>query len=118
MLRRFSNSFKRGFLKKTPLKKKPKHVNREELEKMRDLFLLIWRKRPHVCIICGAGLGSEPHSYNFDHILEKSKYPELKFEEQNIALVCLDCHATKCMGFFPPSYAKLIEKTKELFGIE
>ena len=55
----------------------------------------------------------------FDHILPKeaSQYPELKFEEQNIALLCLDCHTNKGNGFFPESYAKKIMETKKLFNI-
>lgn len=111
MLRRVS-------LKKTPFKRKPKVVDREAIDEMNNFFLSIWKKRVHYCTICGAWLGNEPRSYMFDHILEKHKYPELKLEEKNIALLCLDCHDCKSRGIYPVSYAIIIQKTKELFGIQ
>lgn len=67
---------------------------------MFEFFLGIWGKRKkHECENCGEWLGKEPLSYMFDHLLEKSKYPELKFEEDNIMLVCLKCHDEKTRGF-------------------
>ena len=67
---------------------------------MFEFFLGIWEKRKkHECENCGGWLGKEPLSYMFDHLLEKSKYPELKFEEDNIMLVCLKCHDEKTRGF-------------------
>jgi 5-methylcytosine-specific restriction endonuclease McrA len=73
---------------------------KENVIQMRDFFLGIWEKRKkHDCENCGEWLGKEPFSYMFDHLLEKSKYPELKFEEDNIMLVCLKCHDEKTRGF-------------------
>jgi len=109
------NKFKRKPLKRTLLKKKPKVINHEEIERINYFFFSIWRKTPHYCTICGAWLDNEPHSYMFDHILEKEKYPDLTYEEGDIALLCLSCHDCKTRGFFPESYALLIKKTKELF---
>ena len=109
---------KRKPLKRAPLKKKGKVVDQESIDKMKDFFLSVWRSRPHLCTICGAYLGSEPRSYMFDHVIEKQSHPELKYEENNIALLCLSCHDLKTRGFYPGSYAKKIVETKKLFGVE
>lgn len=108
---------KRKPLKRTPFKRKRKEVDVQEIEKQYNFFLSIWRKRSPYCAICGRYLGREPLSYMFDHILEKSKYPALKYEESNIVLVCLDCHDKKSRGFTNDKYEELIKKVKNLFGI-
>lgn len=75
-------------------------VDVKDVLQMRDFFMNIWNTRKkHDCENCGEWLGKEPLSYMFDHLLEKSKYPELKFEEDNIMLVCLKCHDEKTRGF-------------------
>lgn len=119
MLKRLIFSkLKRKPLKRTSLNRYKKIADHEEIEKMQAFFLSIWKSRSHYCVICGAYLGSEPHSYNFDHLLEKQSHPELKYEKRNIELLCLDCHGSKSMSFYPGSYAKKIQKTKKLFGVE
>jgi len=110
--------FKRKPLKRALLKKKFKPSDIEEAKKMTAFFMSIWSKRSPICNICGVYLGSEPRSYHFDHIIEKQSHPELKYEEKNIALLCIDCHSSKSMGFYPGSYAKKIVETKKLFGVE
>lgn len=71
-----------------------------KISDMNVFFLQIWNDRKkHECENCGEWLGKEPLSYMFDHLLEKSKYPELKFDEDNIMLVCLKCHDEKTRGF-------------------
>lgn len=98
------------------IKIKKKEVNIEEIDKMWNFFYSIWRKRKnHKCEMCGKWLGNEPLSYMFDHILEKSKYPELKYEEDNIAYLCLLCHDSKTRGFPSEEYLKKIQETKLLF---
>lgn len=98
-------------LKKSPFKRKHHHVHTEEIVKLRDFFLSLWKKRPHYCIVCGAYLGTEPHSYNFHHIIGKrfqSEYSiDITYNEKNIILVCLDCHSSIENGFLPPSLQKL-----------
>lgn len=86
--------------------------------RMKEFFLEIWSKRKvHKCEMCGEWLGSEPLSYMFDHILEKSVYPELKYEEGNIAYLCLLCHDSKTRGFPSESYLQKINETKIKYGI-
>ena len=65
---------------------------------MLQMFLEIWKERPHYCESCGKWLGNESKTFNFDHLLEKSKYPEHEFDVDNIFLCCWDCHSLKTDG--------------------
>ena len=82
----------------------------------KEMFLNIWKKRPHRCENCDAHLGSEPLSYMFDHVLEKSKYPDLRYEEENICMLCLDCHSDKTNCKLSDFMKEKIKKVKEIFG--
>lgn len=59
----------------------------EEILKMRNFFMDIWKKRPHKSEISGTYLGKEPMSTYFHHILPKEKYPEACLDEENIILL-------------------------------
>jgi len=59
---------------------------------MKDLFLQIWKDRPHKSEISGLPLGSEPLSTFFHHILPKNKYPESSLDEENIILLTWEEH--------------------------
>lgn len=84
---------------------------------MGGFFLQIWNNRKeHNCENCGKWLGKEPLSYMFDHLLEKNKHPDLAFEEENIMLVCLECHDNKTRGFITELVREKIERVKTLFG--
>lgn len=80
---------------------------------MNAFFLQIWNNRKdHNCENCGKWLGKEPLSYMFDHLLEKSKHPDLKYEEENIMLVCLECHDNKTRGFITDLVRQKIDKIR------
>ena len=87
----------------------------ENVSQMQEFFLGIWNKKQHNCENCRKWLGNEPLSYMFDHLLEKSKYPELKYEEQNIMLVCLECHDLKTRGFLTDFVRAKIEEVRNKF---
>ena len=70
-----------------------------------------------VCQSCGIILQSEPRSYYFDHLIEKSKRPDLAMEKDNIFICCLTCHALKTDGHPTEAHREAIEKAKEKFGI-
>jgi len=93
-----------------------KKVSDGKTHQMREMFLDIWKKRPHRCENCDTHLGSEPLSYMFDHILEKSKYPDLRYEEKNICMLCLDCHSDKTNCKLSNFMKEKIKKVKEIFG--
>lgn len=89
--------------------------DREAQQESDKLFYLsIWRKRlPHKCAYCGKRLGSTPSNWMFDHILEKGKYEEFRYEENNIAYTCLICHDNKSRGFITSTMKEIIEQTKK-----
>jgi 5-methylcytosine-specific restriction endonuclease McrA len=93
-----------------------KQANDRKSSDLHEFFLKLWKKFPHCCENCGRWLGTEPRSYMFDHLLEKSKYPELKYEEENIMLVCLECHDNKTRGLITDLVRDKIEKVREKFG--
>jgi len=89
--------------------------NTEKISQMQEFFLGIWKKKQHNCENCKKWLGNEPLSYMFDHLLEKSKFPELKYEEENIMLVCLECHDNKTRGFLTDLVREKIEEIRKKF---
>ncbi len=64
----------------------------EERSSMREMFLRIWKQRPHKSEISGERLGTEPLSIFFHHILPKEKYEDAMLDEENIILLTLDEH--------------------------
>jgi hypothetical protein len=74
-----------------PKKFKTQKSNRQSTGQ-KELFQRIWNTRVHKCYLCSEYI-PEMKSFCFAHILSKWRYPEYKFEENNIALVCSqDCH--------------------------
>lgn len=96
--------------------KQDKDRIREEKKKMTQVmfsfFMDIWKERKHNCESCGKWLGKEPLSTFFDHLLEKSKYPLLRFEEKNIFLCCFECHSKKTNGFPTDKHKEAINEAK------
>lgn len=64
----------------------------EEKSSMREMFLRVWKQRPHKSEISGERLGTEPLSIFFHHILPKEKYKDAMLDEENIILLTLDEH--------------------------
>lgn len=78
----------------------------------RDFYLGIWEQREHKCYNCKAPLFGEPLTIYFDHILEKSKYPQFRHTEENICLLCWNCHQNKTNGVAGRKLVGLVEETK------
>lgn len=74
-------------------------------------YLKVWENRPHICQCCGTQLIGKPKTYYFDHILEKGnkKYEHLRHVEENISLLCWDCHTNKALH---PVLSELRAETK------
>jgi len=83
--------------KSTP-KLKNKHINTYGVKTLKEFFAKIWIDRPHNCTHCNIGLGSEPIVHYFSHIYPKSLKPWLKFDSNNIELLCIDCHTAHDFG--------------------
>ena len=116
----FQHKPRKALAKTKGLSKVAKNVSFDNDERiisdMNAFFLQVWNSRKeHKCENCGKWLGKEPLSYMFDHLLEKSKHPELKYEEDNIMLVCLECHDNKTRGFLTDLVRAKIEQVKKKF---
>lgn len=72
---------------------KAKYVHNDGHILQREMFLNIWKKRPHESEVSGEYLGHEPMSTYFHHILAKEKYPEACLDEENIILLTLEEHS-------------------------
>ena len=87
--------------------------------KMKELFISIWKERPHRSEVSGELLGKEPLSIYFHHILPKKKYPELELEPLNIILLSWEEHDNVELN--PYKYPKinyLREQLKLKFNIQ
>lgn len=58
----------------------------------RDMFIEIWKERPHFCTSCHKNLGSTPSAHYFSHIIPKSRRNDLRLSKDNIVLECIECH--------------------------
>jgi 5-methylcytosine-specific restriction endonuclease McrA len=86
-----------------------------DYSKMKEFFLQCWKEKSHYCEECNKFLGNEPKTYMFDHLLEKSKYPELAFEKNNIMITCLECHDKKTRGFLTNLVSEKIKNLKNYY---
>ena len=58
----------------------------------KELFLTIWKQRPHRSAVSGDHLGQEPLAWMFSHILPKGMWPEGKLDPDNVVLMTLEEH--------------------------
>lgn len=79
---------KRQLNRKQGITKKNREWTNEE---MVAFFKRIWKKRVHKSEVSGEVLGRFSTWY-FHHILPKSSYPELAFDEENIILLTVEEH--------------------------
>ena len=84
----------------------------EEINKMREFFYGIWKKRQHYSEVSDTYLGKEPLTVFFHHILPKEKYPQAAFDEDNIILLTFDEHTTVENDMY--KYEKINELRKQL----
>lgn len=60
-----------------------------------SLRIQILTTRPQVCAICGRSREEHGIAVEVDHILPRSKYPELALEPNNLQILCYDCNRGK-----------------------
>lgn len=104
--------------KPRPIPRKSGEIIKKEKQQSvndRTFFMKIWRDRPHICAYCGDTLIGGPHNYNFDHVLEKSSFPSLRYETDNIRLTCLECHGVKTSQRYTEIMAEIIKKVAGIF---
>jgi len=66
--------------------------NDRNISDMNVFFLQIWTKRKHYSEVSGDYLGKEPLTIFFHHILPKEKFPQAKYDDDNIILLTFDEH--------------------------
>lgn len=78
----------------------PRAINTERIQiEMKDtsmmqaFFLSVWIKRPHKSELDSTYLGNTHLSIYFHHILPKKKFPQAKYDPENIILLTLDQHS-------------------------
>lgn len=64
------------------------------------------------CQVCSKRLSTEPNLMYFHHILEKRNYPEYRHTDENIAIVCPECHSKYETN--PDMVPLLVERRREL----
>ena len=112
---------KRGNSKLKRKIKTPEQIKLANNEKtlMWKLFDLHWQIKAHICQACGDPIWGDNLSIYHDHLLEKGneKYEHLKYEIENLFLVCWECHTKKGNGFPMPLHKKAIEEVKIKFNV-
>lgn len=118
-LKKKSNStLKKGSkIKVRPKTEEQKEEKRLQREKDYEFYMSIWNERPHYCEACGVWLGNEMKPLFMDHLLEKNEnaYPHLRYEKENIFVVCGEHHGSKTNGFPHPKHQEAINKARESF---
>ena len=66
--------------------------NDRNISDMNVFFLQVWAKRKHYSEVSGDYLGKEPLTIFFHHILPKEKFPQAKYDDDNIILLTFDEH--------------------------
>jgi len=108
-------------LRKTSLKKskgksiEQKKQEKEDLERMWNLFNQIWDELPDIkqCSACGGRIYGQNSSIYHDHLMPKHLYPELKYEKRNLFFCCSECHGNRENGFPHPKHLEAINKAKK-----
>lgn len=90
---------------------------RIEAGRMRLFFDLLWAALPREkhCSSCGVRIYGENKSIYWDHLIEWSKRPDLKYEEGNMYFCCFECHQKKSNGFPTEAHKAAIEEAKLKF---
>lgn len=94
-----------------------RQIKNNETKKQFNLFLEIWNERKingrNYCEVSGEILPKEALSIYFDHLLEKNKYPQFRYDKRNIIIVSGDVHTLKTNGNPLKKHKELIEKAKK-----
>lgn len=107
---------KKSSINKVSEKQKEKNIKKKENTKiLHNWFNVLWEKLPRdkYCSICSTPIYGENLSIYWDHLLEKSQYPQFELDERNICFCCGDCHTRKTNGSPLPKHKELIEQAKK-----
>jgi 5-methylcytosine-specific restriction endonuclease McrA len=109
---------KRGMLKKKSKSAEQIQQQKDDIERMWSLFRKIWKERGPYSEVSDQYLGREPLSIMFHHIWPKSKYPALKYVEENIILLTAEEHTKIENGINLNMYFGVVKDRKEQLRIK
>ena len=75
--------------------KKMLDKSKQFVDKDTAFYNEIWQENLHKCYHCGAFLGDTWKKWNFHHLKPKAKFPNLRYEKDNVVLLCLQCHSNE-----------------------
>lgn len=91
-------------------------TKKEQTEKQWALFQEMWKSlTSKKCWSCDKKIYGPNKPLYWDHLLEKSKYPELRYERKNLFFCCPDCHAKKEAGFPTAKHKQAIDMAANEF---
>ena len=67
------------------------------MSKLKELYREIWDEREPRCVNCGVWIAS-PVVHNFSHIRSKGARPDLKFDKDNIEILCSSLNRPNRVG--------------------
>lgn len=106
---------KKTSIKQISEKQKEKNITKKEDTKiLHNWFNSLWETLPsnRSCTICDVAITGENLSVYWDHLVEKSRYPQFALDKENICFCCATCHAMKTGGKPRPKHKELIEQFK------
>ncbi len=89
-------------------------LKRERTRILHELFDKMWKRLPKFkyCTICDKIIYGENSSIYWDHLIPKSKRPDLELEEWNILFVCSECHSNRHLKKIPDKYLRFIKEAE------
>lgn len=75
--------------------KKMMDKSKQFVDKDTSFYNELWRENLHICSICNCDLGGTWKNWNFHHLKPKAKFPELRYDKDNVVLICLTCHSNE-----------------------
>lgn len=105
-------------LRPKPKTEEEKRANQEKWEKDKEFYQHIWDTRPHICSSCNNPIYGELRTTYIEHVLEKGndRFAHLRYCEDNIRVICQDCHSLKSNGFPTEKYQEIIDETLKKFN--
>ncbi len=73
-------------------------------------------KLPRICKSCSCKVLGEFSPFYFDHLKEKSQFPQLAMKEWNVLFVCKDCHTKKNIGFPTDVHKDYIKQAEIMYN--
>jgi 5-methylcytosine-specific restriction endonuclease McrA len=96
-----------------PPTEEQKQQQKEDIERMWQLFHEHWANKKHQCESCKKPLYGENLSLYHHHCWPKHSHPQYKYVIEGLMLVCWQCHSNIEAGNITEEVRKKIEKIKK-----